>query len=99
MVFCGFVVCLIFGESSLQLIEVLQLQYALVFQVDVTNSRPETIFNQIGVVSAKLSVVKQTCVPPQKNILYETLMCAVIQDDRVSWARRSHSKLASGYVA
>ncbi len=34
MVFCDFVVCiyLIFGESSLWLIEVLQLQYALVFQ-------------------------------------------------------------------
>ncbi len=35
MVFCDFVVCiyLIFGESLLQLIEVFQLQYALVFQL------------------------------------------------------------------
>ena len=73
MVFCDFVVCiLIFSESSLQLIEFLQLQYALVFQ-DCCHqfSRPETIFNQMGVVSVKLGVVSvkvgvvtQMCAPP-----------------------------------
>ncbi len=78
MVFCDFVVCtyLIFGESSLQLI-------------DVTNSRPEMIFNQMGSISAKVGVVKQTCAtslipklsppsPPKKKILYETLLMELI---------------------
>ncbi len=43
--------------------------------IDVTNSRPETIFNQMGVVSAKVGAVKQTCraPPPRKKILYVTL--------------------------
>ncbi len=54
MVFCEFVVCiyLIFGEGSH-------------FKIDI--SRPETVFNQMGVVSAKAGVVKQiffTCVLP-----------------------------------
>ncbi len=42
------------------------------FPIDSHNSRPEMVFNQIGVVSAKASVVKQTCAPllpppPEKN--------------------------------
>ncbi len=66
-------VYLIFGESLLQLIEVLQFQYALVLPIDVTNSRPETIFNQMGVVSAKVVVVNKRVAflpnssPPENN--------------------------------
>ncbi len=73
MVFCIllFVYIYYFGESSLQLIEVLQFAIHISLpKIDVTNSRPETIFNQMGEVSAKVGVVKQTCVcppPPRKN--------------------------------
>ncbi len=69
MVFCDFVVCiyLIFGESSLQLIEVLQVLHKS-SKIDVTYSKPEMIFNQTGVVSAKVGLVKQilcyVCPPP-----------------------------------
>ncbi len=62
MVFCGydFVVCiyLIFGEGSLQLIEVHNTHTCKSSKIDVTNSRPETFFNQMGVVSSKMGVVK-----------------------------------------
>ncbi len=79
MLFCEFVVriiYLIFGESSLQLIEVLQLQYALVFQLTSLILDPRRFlikwvwFQQKWVWSNKRVVLlpKLFSPPPEKKI-------------------------------
>ncbi len=84
MAFCDFVVSiyLIVGVSSLQLISIaIRISLPKLMSL-ILNSRPQTIFNQMGVVSGKVGVVKQifcyVCAPPpppprKKKILYETL--------------------------
>ncbi len=66
MVLREFVVCiyLIVGESSLQLIEVLQLQYTLVFQGLVSLILDLRRFLLNGCGFRKMGVVNQTCGPP-----------------------------------
>ncbi len=85
MVFCDFVVCIyvIFGESSLQLIEIFQLQYTLVFQLMSLILDPRRFlikwvwFQQKWVWSNKhVALLPKLFLPPpppQKKILHETL--------------------------